>query len=68
MKQSRDDQIGGPVILEAVDAEKNKPTARPGQLTTSGSSRTRTSVTVKITIRQVKNSHFTVTCVRPKSR
>src|SRR5207253_11306182 len=39
-----------------------------GQLITSGSSRTRKSVTVRIRSKHVKKSHFTVACVMPNSK
>src|SRR5712691_12429873 len=55
-------------LLGGTIAENISPAANPGQFTTSGSSRTRKSVTVKIRIKQVKNSHFTVVCVMPNSR
>src|SRR5260370_20350009 len=48
-----------------TNAENISPAANPGQLTTSGSSRTRKSVTVKIRIKHVKKSHCTVVCVIP---
>src|SRR6266478_3280919 len=51
-----------------TNAENSNPAANPGQFTTSGSSRTRKSVTVKTIIKQVKNNHFTVVCVIPNSR
>src|SRR5215467_9471826 len=54
--------------LGGTNAENSKPTARPGQVTRSGRSRTRKSVIVRTRIKHVKNSHFTVACVIPYSR
>ena len=51
-----------------TNAENSSPAAKPGRLTTSGSSLTRKSVTIRIRIKHVKNSHFTVVCVTPNSR
>src|SRR5260370_10068504 len=50
-----------------TNAENISPAANPGQLTTSGSSRARNSVTASISIKQVKNSHYTVARVTPNS-
>src|SRR5260370_10942755 len=40
----------------------------PGPFTKPATSRTRKSVTARIRIKHVKNSHFTVACVMPNSR
>src|SRR3989442_8995378 len=55
-------------LCGAKKAKNTTPAAKPGQLTASGNSRTRKSVTVSITIRHVRNSHFTVACVMPNSK
>src|SRR5215472_15620567 len=48
--------------------ERIMPSAKPGQVTKSGSKRTRTSVIANTTIRQEKRIHFPASAVRPKRK